>query len=495
VIRSSGDALLTVINDILEFSKVESGLLSLEPQAFQPDVLVEDVLTLLSPAASRKRLELLCKLDPGVSAWVVADATRLRQVLVNIVGNAVKFTEAGEVLVNITCPSPGRLRYTVRDTGIGMSADQLRSIFDPFVQADASTTRRFGGTGLGLAISQRLVALMGGSISLASAPQQGSTFSVEIEASATAAPASAPLPIAFDSLLGKRVLLVDDHATNLEIVTTLATGWGMQAVAVDDPLRSIEAFGDGSGFDIAVLDFNMPGMNGAELARRLRLLRPDMPLLLLSSSDGADAANHLFAARLNKPVRRMQLLDALLTALSRAPVEADAPEGADLSGRNGGAVASGRNRGAAASGRNRGAAASGVVPLDDAFARLSSTRVLVVEDNPVNALVVRTMLERLGFLSEHASSGLEALQAVRRQRYDLVLMDMLMPEMDGLEATRQIRATALEQQPYIVAFTANVMAEDQAACTAAGMNAFIGKPVRLSDLERCLAEFERATLA
>ena len=465
VIRDSGDALLTVINDILEFSKVESSLMSLEPQEFQPDVLVEDVLTLLSPAASRNRLELLCQLEPGVPEWVIADATRLRQVVVNIVGNAIKFTEAGEVLVNITCPAPGRLRYTVRDTGIGMSTEQSRIIFDPFVQADSSTTRRFGGTGLGLAISQRLVALMGGSISLTSAPHRGSTFSVDIEASATSAPASAPLPIAFDSLLGKRVLLVDDHATNLEIVTTLATGWGMQAVAVDDPLRAIEAFGDGSGFDIAVLDFNMPGMDGAELARRLHSLRPDMPLLL-SSSDGADAANHLFAARLNKPVRRMHLLDALLTALSRDAAEVDGPAGA---------------------------AASGVAPLDDTFARLSSAQVLVVEDNPVNALVVRTMLEQLGFLSEHASSGLEALQAVRRQRYDLVLMDMLMPEMDGLEATRQIRATALEQQPYIVAFTANVMAEDRVACTAAGMNAFIGKPVRLSGLERCLAEFARAT--
>ena len=467
VIRSSGDALLTVINDILEFSKVESGLLLLEPQAFQPDVLAEDVLTLLSHAASQKRLELLCRLEPGVPAWLVADATRLRQVLVNIVGNAIKFTDAGEVLVSIGCPAPGRLRYSVRDTGIGMTAEQARTIFDPFVQADASTTRRFGGTGLGLAISQRLVALMGGSIAATSAEQQGSTFTVEIAASAAAAPASAPAPIALDSLLGKRVLLVDNHATNLEIVTTLATGWGMQAVAVDDPLRSIEAFGDGSGFDIAVLDFNMPGMDGAELARCLHALRPDMPLLLLSSSDGADAAGHLFSARLNKPVRRMHLLEALLAALSR-PVSV--VDGAPTT-------------------------TSGTMPLDDRVDRLSSTRVLVVEDNPVNAMVVRTMLERLGFLSEHASSGLEALQAVRRQGYDLVLMDMLMPEMDGLEATRQIRATALEQQPYIVAFTANVMAEDRAACTAAGMNAFIGKPVRMSDLEHCLAEFARATRA
>ena len=462
VIRSSGDALLTVINDILEFSKVESGLLLLEPQTFQPDVLAEDVLMLLSHAASHKRIELMCRLDPGVPAWLVADATRLRQVLVNIVGNAIKFTDAGEVLVSISCPTPDRLRYSVRDTGIGMTAEQARTIFDPFVQADASTTRRFGGTGLGLAISQRLVALMGGSIAATSAERQGSTFSIEIAASATAAPASAPAPIALDSLIGKRVLLVDDHPTNLEIVSTLATGWGMRAVALDNPLRAVEAFGDGSDFDIAVLDFNMPGMDGAELARRLRELRPDMPLLLLSSSDGADSANHLFAARLNKPVRRMHLLEALLAALSRAVSVDTAPS-----------------------------KLSGTMPLDDRVDRLSSTQVLVVEDNPVNAVVVRTMLERLGFLSEHASSGVEALQAVRRQHYDLVLMDMLMPAMDGLEATRQIRAMPLEAQPYIIAFTANVMAEDRAACTAAGMNAFVGKPVRLSDLERALAEFRR----
>ncbi len=466
IIRGSGDALLTVINDILEFSKVESGLLLLEPQAFQPEVLVEDVLTLLSQSASKKQLELLCQLAPGVPPWLEADATRLRQVMVNIVGNAIKFTDAGEVLVSIDCPSPGRLRYTVRDTGIGMSAEQSQSIFDAFVQADATTTRRFGGTGLGLAISQRLVALMGGSISLMTLPQQGSTFTVEIAASAAAAPVTAPAPIALDSLIGKRALLVDDHPTNLEIVSTLATGWGMRAVALDDPLRAIEAFGDGSGFDIAVLDYNMPGMDGAELARHLREVRPDMPLLLLSSSDGADAANHLFAARLNKPVRRMQLLDALLTALSRTGAGADAP---------------------------CTFASSGVMPLDDRIDGLSSARVLVVEDNPVNAVVVRTMLERLGYLSEHASSGLEAVQAVRRQNYDLLLMDMLMPEMDGLEATRLIRVIAREHQPYIIAFTANVMAEDRAACMAAGMNAFIGKPVRLTDLERCLAEFAQAT--
>ena len=465
VIRNSGDALLTVINDILEFSKVESGRLLLEPQAFQPETLAEDVLTLLSPAADRKGLELLCRLGPGVPEWAVADATRLRQVLVNILGNAVKFTASGEVMVTLDCPAPGRLRYTVRDTGIGMSAEQGRSIFDPFIQADASTTRRFGGTGLGLAISQRLVQLMDGSIGFTSEPGQGSSFVIEIAAEAVAAPEFAPSPINVESLVGQRVLLVDNHPINLEIVTTLAVGWGMRAEAFDDPLRAHAAFGDGAQFDLAVLDFNMPGMDGVELAQQLRRVRPDLPILLLSSSDGADAAKHLFSARLHKPVRRMQLLTALLTALSRPQGERDSAW-TPLS-------------------------TSGM-PLDADGGRLSSTRVLVVEDNPVNAMVVRTMLERLGYLSEHAGSGLEALQSVRRQTYDLIFMDMLMPQMDGLEATRAIRALVLEKQPYIVAFTANVMAEDRASCTAAGMNAFIGKPVRLSDLESCLAEFARA---
>jgi signal transduction histidine kinase/CheY-like chemotaxis protein len=468
VIRGSGDALLTVINDILEFSKVESGKLLLEPQVFAPETLAEDVLALLGPTANRKQIELLCRLQPGVPDWALADATRLRQVLVNVVGNAVKFTASGEVLVTVEAPAPGRLRYSVRDSGIGMSAQQAASIFDPFTQADASTTRRFGGTGLGLAISQRLVTLMDGSIVLTSAPGQGSTFVIEVHAPAAVSPGTtAPAPD-LDSLLGQRVLIVDNHATNLEIVSTLALGWGMKAVAFENPLHALEAFGDGAGFDIAVLDFNMPEMDGVELAERLRRLRPDMPIVLLSSSDGADTAAHLFAARLNKPVRRMQLLDALLTVLSRSSAGVETPWSA---------------------------LSSGTMPLEGRGEGMAATRVLVVEDNPVNALVVRTMLERLGHLSEHASTGFEALEAVRRQNYDLVFMDMLMPELDGLDATRRMRRMSLGKQPYIVAFTANVMAEDRAACREAGMNAFIGKPVRLQDLQRCLAEFARAAAA
>ena len=465
VIRSSGDSLLTVINDILEFSKVESGKLLLEPLPFQPETLADDVLTLLGPTAASKNLDLMCKVQPGVAPWMLADATRLRQVLLNVVGNALKFTDTGEVLVTIECPTDGRLRYSVRDTGIGMTQAQIDAVFEPFAQADASTTRRFGGTGLGLAISRRLAAAMGGAINVRAEPGSGSTFVIEIDCSRTAAPAHAAPPANLDSLLGLRVLLVDDNATNLEIVSTLAIGWGMKPTAFLRPDQALAGFGNGAGFDLAILDFNMPGTDGAELAAALRLVRPGLPMLLLSSSDGADAARHLFAARVNKPVQRLLLLDTLLTVMSRRFDAADTQPGM---------------------------LATLPAPLQAQASRLSLLRVLVVEDNAVNAIVVRTMLERLGCLSEHAQSGHEAVAAVGRQAYDLIFMDLLMPEMNGMDATRQIRALALDAQPYIVAFTANVMAEDRAACKAAGMDAFLAKPVRLEDLEGCMSAFTRS---
>ncbi len=465
VIRSSGDSLLTVINDILEFSKVESGMVLLEPLPFQPEALADDVLTLLGPAATRKKLDLMCRTHAGVAPWMLADATRLRQLLLNVVGNAVKFTDAGEVLVSIDCPRPGRLRYSVRDTGIGMTQAQIDTIFEPFTQADASTTRRFGGTGLGLAISRRLAAAMGGTIEARAEPGAGSTFVIEIDCQPTPAPAHAATPVNLDSLLGLRVLLVDDNATNLEIVSTLASGWGMKPTAFRRPEDALAGFGNGTGFDLAILDFNMPGTDGAELAAALRQVRPGLPMVLLSSSDGADAARRLFAARVNKPVQRMLLLDTLLTVMSRR---------------------------FASAGLQPGPVAMPPTPFMAQAGRLPLRRVLVVEDNPVNAIVVRTMLERLGCLSEHVQSGREAVAAVSRQPYDLIFMDLLMPELNGVDATRQIRALALDAQPYIVAFTANVMAEDRAACSDAGMNAFLAKPVRLEDLERCLSAFLRA---
>jgi signal transduction histidine kinase/DNA-binding response OmpR family regulator len=458
VIRSSGDSLLTVINDILEFTKVESADIELEPQRFQPETLAEDVLALLAVAASDKGVELACKVEPGLPEWLFADATRLRQVLVNIVANAVKFTLRGEVLVTVDCPAPGRLRYQVRDTGIGMSEEQMAAIFDPFVQADASTTRRFGGTGLGLAISRRLARLMKGEVRVQSELGRGALFEIEIAAQLTEAPTSLGQSATLDSLLGMRVLLVDDNHTNLEIVQAMVRGWGMLPHAVSDPRDAVALVQQGRVFDVAVLDFNMPHLDGVGLARALRTLQPALPMVLLSSSEGADEAAALFAARLNKPVRRRLLLQTLLGVL-----------GDDAAA--------------------HAAALIQTTPAElDGMRATHSLRVLVVEDNPVNAIVVRTMLERLGYQSDLAGSGVEAVQALKRQPYDLVFMDMLMPEMDGLEATRQIRRLALDAQPCIVALTANVMKEDRKACRAAGMDRFLAKPVTLQDLQRCLSE-------
>jgi signal transduction histidine kinase/CheY-like chemotaxis protein len=459
VIRNSGDSLLTVINDILEFTKIESAEIALEPQSFQPELLAEEVLALLAPAADQKGLELACKLLPGVPEWVEADVTRLRQVVINLVANAIKFTPGGEVLVSIDAPRPGRLRYTVRDTGIGMTAAQAASVFDPFVQADTSTTRRFGGTGLGLAISRRLARLMQGDVTVQSVVGRGSVFEVEIAAVATEAPAFTGIAATLDSLHGVRVLLVDDNQTNLEILQTMVQTWGMRPCAVNDPRQALALVREGQDFDLAVLDFNMPRQDGAALARELRALRPALPMVLLSSNRGAQSVDAVFAAHLHKPIRRRLLLETLLGVLG----DDQAAQASEFS--------------------------MSVPSALDSLRESRSLRVLVVEDDAVNAVVVRTMLERLGTCSDLADNGVEAIAALERQAYDLVFMDMQMPDMDGLEVTRRVRRLRLARQPCIVALTANVLSEDRLACHAAGMDGFLAKPVTLVDLQSCLSKF------
>jgi signal transduction histidine kinase/CheY-like chemotaxis protein len=461
VIRGSGESLLRVINDILEFSKVESGHAQLEPLVFQPDVLGEEVLVLLEPLSRHKELKLMFETGPDLPRWVLADANRLRQVLVNLVGNAIKFSERGTVRLRVECPAAERLRFTVSDDGIGMSAEQLRVVFDPFVQADASTSRRFGGTGLGLAISRRLVQLMGGHIDASSELGRGSRFAVEVHAPAALPPAGSGDVQGIEALVGKRVLLVDDSAVNVEIVETMTRGWGMLPTALTDAQRALAWVADADvAIDVAVLDFNMPGLDGHALGRRLRELRPGLPLLLLSSKNGAIHDDGLFDARLNKPVLRTLLRDTLRSVLTRTPVQE--PDTLSQS-----AIAGLRE-------------AIGVPSLD-------ALRVLVAEDNAVNTMVIAAMLERLGVVCDRVGNGLEAVQAVERQPYDVVLMDMLMPEMDGLEATRRVRANTVVAQPRIVALTANVMSEDRARCVEAGMDDFLAKPLQLQELERCLS--------
>jgi signal transduction histidine kinase/CheY-like chemotaxis protein len=467
VVRNSADALLTVINDVLDFSKVESGHVELDPQPFQPETVAEDVLALLGPQANQKGLALALECDPALPAWLQADSTRWRQVLINLLGNAVKFTPAGQVRVKLSWPGNGRLRCEVQDSGIGIAPEHLETIFEPFRQADSSTTRRFGGTGLGLAISRRMVALMGGELGVTSRLGAGSCFSFDVLAPQVPAPERCDPEPDFAALVGKRLLVVDNHPVNREIVEQHARRWGLRTAAVASGPEALQLLGGGALFDVAVLDFHMPGMNGDELARALRERAPTLPLVLLSSSH-LDVEPGLFVAAVSKPARRTVLLHTLLHALATVPTE---------------------------EGRPRPPPALAPRPIEPPRDDRASWRVLVVEDNPVNTLVLGTMLERLGLTSDTVDDGLAALARLQEQDYELVFMDMLMPGMDGVETARRLRALGREARPYVVAFTANVSAEDRQACEQAGMDDFLAKPVALKELEQAVERFRRWRVA
>ena len=465
VIRSSGESLLRVINEILEFAKIESDRIVLEPHVFQPVVLAEEVLVLLEPLSRHKEIKLVLEAGPGVPPWVEADINRLRQVLVNLVGNAIKFSGQGAIRVRVECPAAGRLAYIVQDQGIGMSPEQIQVVFDPFVQADASTGRRFGGTGLGLAISSRLVKMMHGTLRVHSELGRGSTFTAEVQAAPAQAPQGRSPSAGFEVLVGKRVLVVDDQPAEVEIVETMVRGWGMLPISETDPHAALARMAAGeSAIDVAVLDCNMQGHDAQALGRRLRESNPELPLVLLSSGNGANQDAGVFNARLSKPVIDTLLRDTLRNVLTGAPTGAAdmlSQSAIDGSGLAVGALS------------------------------LATLRVLVAEDNAVNAMVISAMLQRLGVACDLAGNGLEAVQAVERQHYDIVFMDMQMPELDGLEATRRVRSNRALRQPFIVALTANAMIEDRERCLAAGMNDFLAKPLQLHELERCLAALTR----
>jgi signal transduction histidine kinase/CheY-like chemotaxis protein/HPt (histidine-containing phosphotransfer) domain-containing protein len=458
----SGEALLTIINDILDFSKMESGKLTLDAQPFELRECVEESLDLVASQAGRKGLDLAYQMDDDVPAALVGDMARLRQILLNLLNNAIKFTDAGEVVLGVAASRlpDGRheLRFDVRDTGIGIPSDRMDRLFRSFSQVDGSTTRRYGGTGLGLAISKRLAELMAGRMWVESEPGRGSTFSFTIVAAA--APTA---PVArgrdADELAGKAVLVVDDNATNRRILVTQTRAWGMKPHAVASPLEALDLVRAGSTFDLAILDMQMPEMDGAALATALardpRSAR--LPLVMLTSVGRRDAMEVPVAAFLTKPIKPAQLQRILVRVLAGA-ASADVPTGGEAA----------------------------------AAAPARSLRVLLAEDNLVNQRVGLRLLERLGYRADVAANGVEVLAALERQPYDVVLMDMQMPEMDGVEATRRIRATRPRPAPpRIVAMTANAMAGDREACLEAGMDDYIAKPVRLADLraalDRCVA--------
>jgi PAS domain S-box-containing protein len=468
-VRASGDHLLTIINDILDFSKIESGKLELERTPFDVRTVVEESLDLVAAKSAEKGLDLAYVLDDDVPQTLDGDPGRLRQVLVNLLGNAVKFTERGEVVVYVTSKAlEGKrhdVHFAVKDTGVGIAPDRLGKLFQPFTQADASTTRQYGGTGLGLAICKRLTELMGGHIWAESEPGKGSTFHVTLQAeSLTVARRVTRSPDAH-RMRDKRLLIVDDNATNRNILSLQAKRWGMLPRATPSPEEALSWVQRGDPFDLAVLDYHMPGMDGVELAKRLRQLRDAraLPLVMLSSlgsghgKQEASAAGVQFDAFLMKPIKQSQLFDTLAQVLDRAggkhapPVSLPAlpPQSLDL-------------------------------------------RVLLVEDNAVNQKVALRMLQRLGLKADTAANGLEALDALGRQPYDLVFMDVQMPEMDGLEATRRIcQRWPAAERPRIVAMTADALEGDRERCIEAGMDDYVSKPVTLEALMAALARSQR----
>jgi PAS domain S-box-containing protein len=461
VVRSSGDALLHVIDDILDYSKIEAGKLELENEPVDLRDCVEGTLEIVAPRAWEKEIELGCLIGERVPAGILGDAVRLRQVLLNLVSNAVKFTEKGEVIVHVEAEQIGagsyRLEFAVRDTGVGIPPDRIDRLFASFTQADASTTRRYGGTGLGLAITKRLVDLMGGTMWVESEEGKGSTFLVGLSVNAAEVPAGEAANDDLPELSGKRLLVVDDNATNLEIVARHAQSWGMEAVKITSPSEALARIEGGESFDVAVLDLVMPEMDGLALAREIRRHREEreLPLVLLTSLGRLPQAqsSEAFAVQLAKPVKASQLYNALVKALAEHLLEprADAPR------------------------------------PDAVKAATSSLRILLAEDNAVNQKVALRLLAQLGYRADVAPNGLEALEALERQTYDVVLMDVQMPELDGLDASRRIRERWPEQvRPRIIAMTANAMREDREACFAAGMDDYLAKPIRPVDLRQAL---------
>jgi GAF domain-containing protein/CheY-like chemotaxis protein len=487
-IRQSGDALLAIINDILDFSKIEAGRMELENQPFDLRECVEGAIDLLATEAAEKGLELAYLMEPSVPAAIIGDMTRLRQILVNLIGNGVKFTEQGEVVVEIRSgetdlpsvhppllPTPYcLLHFSVKDTGIGIPPERMDRLFRSFSQIDTSTTRRYGGTGLGLVISKRLSEQMGGTIWVESPPSvpphrgekkggPGSIFHFTIQAETAPAPTPVYLQKAQPNLEGKHVLIVDDNATNRRILRLQTQAWGMLPRETGSPAEALDWIRRGDPFDLALLDMQIPAMDGLTLAAEIRKERDAqaLPLVMLTSLGQQEIETEAvaFAAFLTKPIKASQLYDVLVGIFAEEI-------------------------------RFRFKREKTAEPqFDPEMGQRLPLRILLAEDNAVNQKLVVRLLERLGYRADVAGNGLEALEAVRRQTYDAILMDVQMPEMDGLEATRIIcREWTHDHRPRIIAMTANAMEEDRETCLAAGMDDYLSKPIRVQELVSALSK-------
>jgi CheY-like chemotaxis protein len=487
-IRNSGDALLTLINDILDFSKIESGKLELDYQPFDIRECIEETLDLLAPKAVEKGLELAYLIYKNTPSWAIGDATRIRQILVNLVGNGLKFTHSGEVVIGVsakqiklddTFPAIDvedptyEIRFVVKDTGIGIPNDKVDRLFKAFSQVDSSTTRNYGGTGLGLAISKRLTEIMGGKMWVESQADKGSSFYFTIIAKATS---SSPHhrqkeQKRTEELRGKRLLIVEDNSTHRKILTLQSQSWGMSVHAVESGAEALKLLKLRGHFDLAILDMQMPGMDGLTLAQEIRTI-PEyrtLPLIMLSSLNISrtelESSQVDFAAVLNKPIKQLQLRDVLARILGEYSGQLTAI--------------------------HQKAASS-----YDRYQSDTPLRILLAEDNLVNQKVATHMLQRIGYQADIAMNGVEVLELLHKNAYDAILMDLQMPKMDGLEATRRIlQEFPAHQCPRIIAMTANAMEGDRQECLAAGMHDYITKPVKMEHLAEALSKcqplFER----
>jgi signal transduction histidine kinase/CheY-like chemotaxis protein/ligand-binding sensor domain-containing protein len=459
-IISCGESLLSVINDILDFSKIESGKMEVEQEDFDLRHTIEEVMDLFAQKAAQQKIDLIYHLDEDVPVYIIGDSLRVKQVLINLINNAIKFTSKGEIFIQVYLNQPItderiEIGFSVTDTGIGIPEEKINKLFKAFSQVDSSTTRKYGGTGLGLAICERLVNLMGGEISASSSYGEGSVFKFFIKTIKSLNPVSTPLMCDMLALKGTRVLVVDDNKTNLKILKTQLGQWMLEAVTVLSAADALQKLSTDSGFQLLITDMEMPEMDGATLAKQVRDTYPNLPVIMLSSIGDETKSKYpgLFSSILIKPVKQHHLCQAIQKALDQ---QSAAPH-AEVS-------------------RN---------VLSPDFAREHPMRILVADDNMINQKLIDRALGKLGYQPTIVQNGVEVLNMVAQNVYDVILMDIQMPEMDGLEATGRIRGQN-GYQPYIVAMTANAMPEDREICLQAGMDDYLSKPMKLEDLVQVL---------
>lgn len=461
IICTSGETLLNVINDILDFSRLESGDVEIDPHDFNLRSCLEDVLDLFSREASKKGIDLIYHLPDEISEFMWADGMRVKQVLMNLVNNAIKFTFTGEVLIDVSVVSVNAknwfLKFSVKDSGIGIPNDKISRLFRSFSQVDASTTRKYGGTGLGLAICQLLTSLMGGEIGVKSREGKGSTFYFTLPMMASDKRLYADQKPDNGNLVGKKVLIVDDNFTNLKILGLQLENLSMRpysASCAEDALQILARFKD---IELIITDMDMPHQNGVDLAIQIRNRFQHKSIILLSSIGDQSKTKHLglFITVLNKPVKYNQLIEAIhlglnsMTSFPKHPVQRE-------------------------------------TKLEASFSNEFPLNILVAEDTPINQKLISMILNRLGYKPEFAKNGIEVVEMVRKKNYDLVLMDVHMPEMDGLQATVEIHKLDKDKPPLIIAMTAGAMKEDKQLCFDSGMNDYISKPLNINKLKEIL---------